>query len=116
MRLRWNSKHHKWEEGVMRSDNRRRTFASALAVLLGVAFGAEAYAQQITMKMGVTSAEDAETNYLRFMKEAIEPASNGRIKADIYTRGQLGSQSASIQGLQLGTIEAFITPADFYSG
>src|SRR5262245_4194392 len=98
----------------MMSDNRRWTFACAL--VLGMAFGAQAQAQQFTMKLGVTSAEDAETNYLRFMKEAIEPASNGRIKADIYTRGQLGSQSASIQGLQLGTIEGFITPADFYSG
>ena len=73
-------------------------------------------AAEFTMKMGVVSAEDAETNYLQLVKQAVEPASNGRIAAQVYTRGQLGSQSASIQGLQLGTIEAFITPADFYSG
>jgi TRAP-type C4-dicarboxylate transport system substrate-binding protein len=91
----------------------------AVAVCLGVAgLGAPASAQQAqyTMKLGVVSAEDAETNYLRLVKEAVEPASNGRIAAQIYTRGQLGSQSASIQGLQLGTIEGFITPADFYAG
>ena len=76
----------------------------------------QAQAAEFTMKMGVVSAEDAETNYLRLVKEAVEPASKGRIEAQIFTRGQLGSQSASIQGLQLGTIEAFITPADFYSG
>jgi len=91
----------------------------AAAVCLGiVGFGATASAQQAqyTMKLGVVSAEDAETNYLRLVKEAVEPASKGRIAAQIYTRGQLGSQSASIQGLQLGTIEGFITPADFYAG
>jgi TRAP-type transport system periplasmic protein len=96
--------------------NNRLQLFWVIALACGFSLGAAAQAQQYTMKMGVVSAEDAETNYLRFMKEAIEPASNGRIKAEIYTRGQLGSQSASIQGLQLGTIEAFITPADFYSG
>ena len=75
-----------------------------------------AQAADFTMKLGVVSAEDAETNYLRLVKEAVEAGSNKRIEAQIYTRGQLGSQSASIQGLQLGTIEGFITPADFYSG
>lgn len=89
------------------------TAAVALASVYGVR---SAPAAEFTMKMGVVSADDAETNYLRLVKEAVEPASNGRIEAKIFTRGQLGSQSASIQGLQLGTIEAFITPADFYSG
>ena len=94
-----------------------RAFSSGLVIGL-VALGTirPAQAADFTMKMGVVSAEDAETNYLRLIKEAVEPASRGRIQAQIYTRGQLGSQSASIQGLQLGTIEAFITPADFYSG
>jgi TRAP-type C4-dicarboxylate transport system substrate-binding protein len=89
------------------------TAAIALTSVHGVG---SAPAAEFTMKMGVVSADDAETNYLRLVKEAVEPASKGRIEAKIFTRGQLGSQSASIQGLQLGTIEAFITPADFYSG
>ena len=75
-----------------------------------------AWAADFTMKMGTVGADDPETNYLRLIKEAVEPAAKGRIEAQIYTRGQLGSQSASIQGLQLGSIELFITPADFYSG
>src|SRR5258707_500961 len=97
--------------------NGRPSGISGLAVAIGLtlsAFSADMQAQsaEFTMKMGVVSAEDAETNYLRLVKEAVEPASKGRIEGQIYTRGQLGSQSASIQGLQLGTIEAFITPAD----
>jgi TRAP-type C4-dicarboxylate transport system substrate-binding protein len=68
------------------------------------------------MKLGLSSAEDTEHAYARGMKESIEAKSNGRIEVQIYPRGQLGSQSATIQGLQLGTIEGFITPADFYQG
>lgn len=105
------------------SDGHKSGPAFGLALSLGLltsigCFNAiqPASAAEFTMKMGVVSAEDAETNYLRLVKEAVEPASNGRIEGQIFTRGQLGSQSASIQGLQLGTIEAFITPADFYSG
>ena len=90
-----------------------------LALLLGFAMGfaaLPAHSAEFNMKLAVVTAEDAETNYLRLVKEAIEPASKGRIEAQLFPRGQLGSQSASIQGLQLGTIEGFITPADFYSG
>jgi TRAP-type transport system periplasmic protein len=101
--------------------NRCGVHGVALSIGLAIALvpfevGQRARAADFNMKMGVVSAEDAETNYLRLVKEAIEPASKGRIAAQIYTRGQLGTQSASIQGLQLGTIEAFITPSDFYSG
>ncbi|MCX7310192.1 MAG: TRAP transporter substrate-binding protein [Alphaproteobacteria bacterium] len=105
------------------SDDHKWASAFGLALSLGLLtslgyFNANqpASAAEFTMKMGVVSAEDAETNYLRLIKEAVEPDSKGRIEGQIFTRGQLGSQSASIQGLQLGTIEAFITPADFYSG
>jgi TRAP-type C4-dicarboxylate transport system substrate-binding protein len=92
-----------------------------LALSLGLATGltvavGEAHSAEFNMKLAVVTAEDAETNYLGLMKQAVEAASKGKIEGQIFTRGQLGSQSASIQGLQLGTIEAFITPADFYSG
>jgi len=97
------------------------TFGVVMALGLTLGIGGLAatpstLAADFTMKMGVVGADDPETNYLRLVKEAIEPASKGRIEGQIFTRGQLGSQSASIQGLQLGSIEVFITPADFYSG
>jgi C4-dicarboxylate-binding protein DctP len=93
--------------------------ALSLALALGVlgpnaaqpALGAE-----FTLKFGVSSAEDAEHNYARMIKEAVEAKSKGRIEVQIYPRGQLGSQSATIQGLQTGTVEGFMTPADFYAG
>ncbi len=89
-------------------------YGIALSVMLLAA--QPAVSAEFNAKFAVVTAEDAETNYLRLVMEAIQTGSKGRIAGQLFTRGQLGSQSASIQGLQLGSIEAFITPADFYSG
>src|SRR4029079_15785963 len=58
----------------------------------------------------------AETNFVAGMKSAIEAASKGKIEVQLFPRGQLGSESASIQGLQLRTIEGVNFPADFFAG
>jgi TRAP-type C4-dicarboxylate transport system substrate-binding protein len=92
-----------------------------LALSLGLAFAvsalcAVAQAAEFTMKLGSSSAEDAESNFLAAIKTAIEADSKGRIEVQLYPRGQLGSQSAMIQGLQLGTIEGIHIPADFFAG
>lgn len=73
-------------------------------------------AAEFTLKFGVSAAEDTEHNYAKMVKAAVEAKSKGRIEVQVYPRGQLGSQSATIQGLQTGTIEGFMTPADFYAG
>jgi TRAP-type transport system periplasmic protein len=89
------------------------TMAMAVA---GLTAATPARAADFTMKIGTSSAEDTEHFYARAMKEVIEAKSNGKIEVQIFPRGQLGSQSATIQGLQLGTVEGFITPGDFYQG
>jgi C4-dicarboxylate-binding protein DctP len=103
--------------------HRARGGASALALSLALATGGaglavakEARAAEFTLKFGVSAAEDAEHNYAKMIKEAVEAKSKGRIEVQVYPRGQLGSQSATIQGLQTGTVEGFMTPADFYAG
>lgn len=88
----------------------------ALALGLALGLGVAAQAAEFTMKLGSSSADDAESNYLAEMKKAIEADSKGRIEVQLYPRGQLGSQSAMIQGLQLGTIEGIHIPADFFAG
>ena len=75
-----------------------------------------ARAAEFTLKFGTSSAEDTEHNYAKMIKESVEAKSKGRIEVQIYPRGQLGSQSATIQGLQTGTVEGFMTPFDFYTG
>jgi TRAP-type C4-dicarboxylate transport system substrate-binding protein len=46
----------------------------------------------------------------------LESRSNGRIAVNLFPRGQLGTVASQIEGLQLGTVEAFTTPADFFAG
>jgi len=100
---------------------RGRAWALALAGVLtlgvtGLAAAIPAQAGEFTLKFGVSAAEDTEHNYAKMIKEGVEAKSKGRIEVQIYPRGQLGSQSATIQGLQTGTVEGFMTPADFYAG
>jgi TRAP-type transport system periplasmic protein len=91
---------------------------SALAV--GVAFAAfaatAATAQNFTMKFGTATVNEPQHEYIKLYKEEIEQRSGGKIKVEIYPQSQLGPIPRQIEGLQLGTIEAFIGPADFYVG
>ena len=93
-----------------------RTAGLALACGFAIGISGAAHAADFTMKFGVSSAEDTEHNFAKLVKAAVEPASKGRIEVQIFPRGQLGTQSATIQGLQLGSVEAFMTPADFFQG
>jgi len=103
------------------TSNRGRGGVSCLALAFGLALGLSMLggpvrAAEFTMKLGSSSADDAESNFLAAMKSGIEADSKGRIEVQLYPRGQLGSQSAMIQGLQLGTIEGIHIPADFFAG
>jgi TRAP-type C4-dicarboxylate transport system substrate-binding protein len=88
---------------------------SVLALALAGGLGA-AQAADFTMKCGTLSFNDADHGYAIMLKERLEKATNGRIAVNIFPRGQLGSPAAMVQGLQLGTVECFVQPIDFYAG
>ena len=90
--------------------------ASTLAAFAIAAFALPASAAEFTMKFGTATFNDTQHQYIKFYKEALEKASGGRIEVGIYPRSELGPIPRMIDGLQLGTIEAFIAPADFYVG
>lgn len=73
-------------------------------------------AADFTMKFGTATFNDTQHQYIKFYKDAVEKASNGRISVSIHPRSELGPIPRMIDGLQLGTIEAYIGPADFYVG
>jgi TRAP-type C4-dicarboxylate transport system substrate-binding protein len=77
---------------------------------------APAAAADFVMKFGTATFNDTQHQYIKFYKEALEKASGGRIEVGIYPRSELGPIPRMIDGLQLGTIEAYIGPADFYVG
>jgi len=84
----------------------------------GIAFSAAlpAAAADFTMKIGFATMNDIQHQWASWMKEGIEARSNGRIEVKLFPRNQLGTIASQIEGMQLGTIEAFTSPADFYAG
>ena len=77
---------------------------------------APAAAADFVMKFGTATYNESQHQYIKFFKEVVEKASGGRIEVGIYPRSELGPIPRMIDGLQLGTIEAYIGPADFYVG
>ena len=73
-------------------------------------------AADFTLKYGVVTQGDMQHLYGLKLKEAIEKATNGRIEVKVFPGGQLGAPAAHIEGLQLGTIEGYSNPADFFAG
>ena len=105
-----------------------RTNRSMLAKTLGLALAGgitalvsapAAYAQadrNFVMKLGVATINDTQHEWLRRFVAAVEKESNGRIKGEIYPASQLGSIPSMIQGVQGGSIQAWIGPPEFLVG
>jgi len=95
-----------------------RAFRSlAVAAALAIAgSAAPATAADFTMKIGLGTMNDIQHQWANWMKEGIEAGSKGRIEVKIFPRNQLGTIASQIEGVQLGTVEAFMAPADFFAG
>jgi TRAP-type C4-dicarboxylate transport system substrate-binding protein len=106
-------------EDIMAAGGNRLALNSATGALVAlavIALQSPVPAAEFTMKFGTATFNDTQHQYIKFYKEALEKASNGRIEVGIYPRSELGPIPRMIDGLQLGTIEAYIGPADFYVG
>jgi TRAP-type C4-dicarboxylate transport system substrate-binding protein len=89
------------------------------ALLAAAAFAlaaAPSVAADFTMKVGFATMNDIQHQWGTWFKEAIEARTNGRIAVQLFPRNQLGTIASQIEGLQLGTVEAFVSPADFFAG
>jgi len=87
-----------------------------LLALLAAVLAGPAAAADFTMKIGLGTMNDIQHLWANSMKEAIESGSKARIEVKVFPRNQLGTIASQIEGLQLGTVEAFIAPADFFAG
>jgi TRAP-type transport system periplasmic protein len=85
--------------------------AAALMALAGAGLAAD-----FTMKIGLGTMNDIQHQWANWYKEALEAGSKGRIEVRIFPRNQLGTIASQIEGLQLGTVEAFVAPTDFFAG
>jgi TRAP-type transport system periplasmic protein len=71
---------------------------------------------EFVLKFGTATQNETQHQFIKFYKEALEAASNGRIEVQVYPNSQLGPIPREIEGVQLGTIQAYIGPVDFYVG
>jgi TRAP-type C4-dicarboxylate transport system substrate-binding protein len=98
--------------------NARHTlFAAALVCLTPLAMPvAPAAAADFVMKFGTATMNEGQHQFLKFYKEEVEKASGGRIEVQIYPNSQLGPIPREIEGVQLGNIQGYIGPVDFFVG
>jgi len=68
------------------------------------------------MKFGTATINETQHQFIKFYKDEVEKASNGRIEVQIYPASQLGPIPREIEGVQLGNIQGYIGPVDFFVG
>ena len=88
----------------------------AAGVLLAGLMVVPAKAADFTLKYGVVTQGDMQHLYGLQLKEVVEKNTSGRVEVKVFPGAQLGSPQAHIEGLQLGTIEGYANPADFFAG
>ena len=95
-----------WRSGIV---------ALALAISCAAA-AAQETARVYVMKLATATLNDAQHEWMRRFAVAIERRSGGRIKAELYPASQLGSTPRMIEGTQLGSIQMYIGPPEFFVG
>jgi TRAP-type C4-dicarboxylate transport system substrate-binding protein len=88
-------------------------FVAAFVCLAGVF---PAAAADFVMKFGTATINETQHQFIKFYKEQVEQASGNRIEVQIYPASQLGPIPQEIQGVQLGSIQGYIGPVDFFVG
>jgi TRAP-type C4-dicarboxylate transport system substrate-binding protein len=87
-----------------------------MRILVGVALSlalAGAAAAQSAIKIGAPTIRDNNEVWMGTWKAEIEKNSAGRYKVETYPASQLGAMPRTLEGVQLGTIEAYIIIAEF---
>jgi TRAP-type C4-dicarboxylate transport system substrate-binding protein len=91
--------------------------AVAAAALLAAGIPAlHAQNTPIVMKLATPTLNDGQHEWMKIFAAAIEKKSGGRIKAELYPASQLGSIPRMIEGTQLGSIQIFNAPPEFFVG
>jgi TRAP-type C4-dicarboxylate transport system substrate-binding protein len=71
---------------------------------------------QFVMKLASATLNDGQHEWMKRFAAAIETKSGGRIKPELYPASQLGSNPRMIEGTQLGSIQMFLAPPEFFAG
>lgn len=87
----------------------------AVTLVSGLAIGPAA-AQKVDIKIGFITINDSQHFSAKLFAKRIAEKTGGQVTARVFPAGQLGSIPRQIEGMQLGTQEAFYTPPGFYVG
>src|ERR1700691_1557209 len=102
---------------VLRTICARSAIAGFLAAALTcLCSAAPATAADFVMKIGTATINETQHQFIKFYKDEVEKASNGRIEVQIYPASQLGPIPREIEGVQLGSIQGYVGPVDFFVG
>ena len=94
-----------------------KCLALGAALALGmVTLTVPASAADFVMKFGTATMNETQHQFIKFYKEEVEKASGGRIEVQIYPASQLGPIPREIEGVQLGSVQGYIGPVDFFVG
>ncbi len=94
----------------------KRHALAAVAALACFVPAAPALAADFTMKIGTATINETQHQFIKFYKDEVEKASGGRIEVQIYPASQLGPIPREIEGVQLGDIQGYVGPVDFFVG
>lgn len=89
-------------------------FTMMLAGMQAIAPAAQA--APYVMKFGIATMNEAQHEFVKMYKAALEKASGGRIEVQIFPSSQLGATPREIEGVQFNSIQAFMGPVDFFVG
>src|SRR6202034_2370633 len=100
-------------------DPMRPTYAATVMMVAAMSIMAMSVAQlhaqgaPIVMKLACPTVNDNEHEWMKRFAAAIERKSGGRIKAELYPGGQLGSIPRMIESTQFGSIQLVLAPPEF---
>lgn len=89
---------------------------AVFAVAGTLATSAAAQTAPNVMKLSTATINDSQHEWMKIFAAAVEKASNGRIKPEIYPASQLGAIPRQIEGVQFGSIQVWVGPPEFLAG
>jgi TRAP-type transport system periplasmic protein len=93
----------------------RTTPSTILAALLGVGLALPVSAQTV-MKLASATINDVQHEWAKRFEAEMKSRVGDKLKVEIYPASQLGAIPRMVEGVAIGTIEAFVTPTSFLVG
>ncbi|MDP6430174.1 MAG: TRAP transporter substrate-binding protein [Rhodospirillales bacterium] len=102
----------------------RRTIFSGAAIGVAAAFGlavlampaGSVLAAKYNMKIATATPKGNQNVWMARFKERVEKRAGGDIAIKLFPSSQLGTIPRTLEGLQLGTVEAWVGPTGFVKG